>query len=434
MTVVAVGLEVESGLQKTGLAGEAESSGQSYRRAMSPERLPRALDRVLDPLIAGALFVVGLLDIWVFTPSDFFTIDEPSPVNFLFLLLVCLPLVWRRKAPLVALVVVLVASYTWVLSFGDLTVQPPFEAFLALWFLVYTVAVQATGRRVWIAVAILILGFLAEIPLVVLGKPSGNAFPAWIFFGLTFVAGRVVHRQRVLSAELAERASELEHEREEKAQLEVALERTRIARELHDVVTHNVSLMVLQASVERRVENALGDSAIETLASIEETGRQTLGELRRILGVLRSSEERTPLAPQPTLSTFAELVEGVRTAGLPVELVVEGEPKQLSGGVELCAYRVVQEALTNSLKHADATSARVRVRYENGHLDVEVTDDGRGAGKNGQRSRDMTQSGHGLIGMRERVELYQGVLESGSIAGGVGYRVFARLPTREETN
>ncbi|HSJ82934.1 MAG TPA: sensor histidine kinase [Acidimicrobiia bacterium] len=401
---------------------------------MSPERLSRALDRVLDPLIAGALFLVGLLDIWVFTPSDFFTIDGSRSLNTLFLLLVCLPLVWRRRAPLAALVVVLVVSYTWAFSFGDLTIQPPFEAFLALLFTVYTVGAQATGLRVWIAVAILILGFLAEIPLVALGKPAGNAFPAWIFFGLTFVAARVVHRQRILGRELAERASELEQEREEKARLEVALERTRIARELHDVVTHNVSLMVLQASVERRLANALGDSTIKTLASIEKTGRQTLSELRRVLGILSSNEERQPLAPQPTIATFAELVDGARTAGLPVELVVEGEPKQLSAGVELCAYRIVQEALTNTLKHAEAANARVRVHYENGHVDVEVTDDGRGAGGNGEDPAEVPGSGHGLVGMRERVELYEGVLEVGSMRDAVGYRVFARLPTSEEVN
>lgn len=392
-----------------------------------------ALDRVLDPLIAGSLLVVGLIDIWVFTPNDFFTIDGPKPLNTLFLVLVCLPLVWRRRTPMVALVVVLVVSYTWVLSFGDLTVQPPFEAFLALWFTVYAVGANATGRRVLIAVGILILGFLAEVPLVAIGKPPGNAFPAWIFFSLTFIGGRVVHRQRLLTIELSQRVAELGQEREEKAQLEVALERTRIARELHDVVTHNVSLMVLQASVERRLANAPDNSTVETLASIEENGRQTLGELRRILGVLRSNKERPPLAPPPTIATFAELVDGARRAGLPVELVVEGEPKQLSAGVELCAYRVVQEALTNSLKHADASSARVVVRYENGHLDVEVTDDGRGAENNRQGATD-SQSGHGLIGMRERVELYQGVLEAGSVADSVGYRVFARLPTREETN
>jgi signal transduction histidine kinase len=429
-----VGLEAECRLRKMDLAGEAESRVQRYRPAMSPERLSRALDRVLDPLIAGALFLVGLLDIWVFTPSDFFTIDGARPLNTLFLLLLCLPLVWRRRAPLAALVVVLVVSYTWAFSFGDLTAQPPFEAFLALLFTVYTVAAQATGRRVQVAVAILIVGFLAEMPLVALGKPSGNAFPAWIFFGLTFVAGRVVNRQRNLSAELAERASELEREREERAQLEVALERTRIARELHDVVTHNVSLMVLQASVEGRLANALGDSTIKTLASIEETGRQTLSELRRVLGILSSNEERPPLAPQPTIATFADLVEGAGTAGLPVELVVEGAPEKLSAGVELCAYRIVQEALTNTLRHAAATSARVRVLYENGHLDVEVTDDGRGAGGNGEDPADVPGSGHGLIGMRERVELYEGVLEAGSIEDGVGYRVFARLPTSSETN
>jgi signal transduction histidine kinase len=377
--------------------------------------------------------VVGLLDIWVFTPSDFFTIDGPRPLNTAFLTLVCLSVVWRRRTPMITLVVVLVVSYTWVLSFGDLTAQPPFEAFLALWFTVYAVAAHATGRRVWIAVGILILGFVAEIPLAAMGKPSGNAFPAWVFFGLTFAGGRVVHRQRILTIELAERAAELEREREERAQLEVALERTRIARELHDVVTHNVSLMVLQASIERRLANAPDNSTVETLASIEETGRQTLSELRHILGVLRRKDERPPLAPRPTIATFGELVDGARRAGLPVELVVEGEAKQLSAGVELCAYRLVQEALTNTLKHADASSARVRVQYENGHIEIEVTDDGRGAGNNGQGTTD-TQSGHGLIGIRERVDLYQGVLEAGAMTDATGYRVFARFPTREETN
>lgn len=376
---------------------------------------------------------MGLLDIWAFTPNDFFTLDGPRPLNTLFLIFVCLPLVWRRKAPLVALVVILVASYTWVLAFGDLKVEPPFEAFLALWLMVYTVAAQVRGRQVLIAAALLVFGFLAEIPLVAAGKPAGNAFPAWIFFGLTFVAGRVVNRQRILMAELAERASELEKEREQKAQLEVALERTRIARELHDVVTHNVSLMVLQASVESRLANALGNATAKTLASIEETGRQTLSELRRILGVLRSNEERPPLAPQPSISNFVGLVEASRAAGLPVEFEVEGEPKRLSAGVELCAYRIVQEALTNSLKHADASNALVKVRYDDGHLDVEVTDDGQGAPNIG-RFTNLARSGHGLIGMRERVELYQGVLETGSGSDGVGYRVFARIPTGEANN
>jgi len=180
--------------------------------------------------------------------------------------------------------------------------------------------------------------------------------------------------------------------------------------------------------------NALGDSTIKTLASIEKTGRQTLSELRRVLGILNSNEERQPLAPQPTIATFAELVDGARTAGLPVELVVEGEPKQLSAGVELCAYRIVQEALTNTLKHGEAANARVRVHYENGHVDVEVTDDGRGAGGNGEDPAEVPGSGHGLVGMRERVELYEGVLEVGSMRDAVGYRVFARLPTSEEVN
>jgi len=259
------------------------------------------------------------------------------------------------------------------------------------------------------------------VPALLAGsQPAGNIVPAWLFAAVAWGAGRAVHRQRSLADALAERAAQLEAEREEKARLAVALERARIARELHDVVTHNVSVMVVQAGVEAR---ALGDeqpATSDVLRTIERVGRDTLVELRRLLGVLRRSDDRQGLAPQPTLDALDDLAEQIRDAGLPVAVRVEGERAPLPAGVELSAYRIVQEALTNSLRHAAAAHAEIVIRYGPAELEVEVCDDGRGP-------RNGTDRGHGLLGMRERVALHEGALEAGRRDGG-GFRVHARLP------
>ncbi len=384
----------------------------------------RGLDRALDPFLAGVLLVVGLADIWVFAPSDFFTLDGSPIPNTLLMVLVCVPLVWRRKSPLSVTAIVVASSYVWVVVSGDLRQPPPFEAFLSLVFVSYTLGSRLGGRRLLVGLGTMLFGFVADVALFRAGKPAGDTFPAWVFFALAFAAGRIVHSQRSLAAELAQRASELEIEREERARMEVAVERARIARELHDVVTHNVSLMVIQASVERRMLSPGSESA-EVLASIEETGRQTLGELRRVLGFLRANDDRAPLSPQPSIAALPELFEGVGIAGLPVEFVVAGTQEPLAAGIEMCAFRVIQEALTNTLRHARATSARVRLEYRSGVLELEVTDDGSG-------SAAAARFGRGLDGMRERVELYGGELEAGMRSESPGFRVLARLPTCDE--
>jgi signal transduction histidine kinase len=245
-----------------------------------------------------------------------------------------------------------------------------------------------------------------------------------IISGGVWATGRMVRSRRQLAAALADRNVLLEHEQEARARQAVAEERTRIARELHDVVAHSVSVMVVQAGAERR---ALGDerqSTREVLEAIEETGRQALTEMRRLLGMLRKDDDELALAPQPSMEHLELLVSQVREAGMPVQLELEGEPVPLPPGVDLSAYRIVQEALTNALKHAGPARARVRVRYRHDELELEILDDGPGplAATNGA-----DPDGHGLVGMRERVSLFGGDLAAGQRREG-GYAVRARLP------
>jgi signal transduction histidine kinase len=226
----------------------------------------------------------------------------------------------------------------------------------------------------------------------------------------------------VVLHERSERADRLLVERDERAREAVAEERARIARELHDIVSHAVSVIAVQSgSLRRRLRHERPAEA-EELRGIEETARQALGDMRRMLGLLRTDEDAPALAPQPGLAQVDRLVEQVRETGLDVEVAVEGEPRALPPGVDLAAYRIVQEALTNVLKHADGAYACVALRFGERELALEITDDGRGPdpASNG--------GGHGLVGMRERAALYGGSLEAQPAPGG-GFQVRARLPT-----
>ena len=258
-----------------------------------------------------------------------------------------------------------------------------------------------------------------DLPALFMGENPGNVIPSWLFIGAAWLMGWTIHKRRVQAVRLEDRAAQLEIEREEKARAAVAEERARISRELHDVVAHSVSVMVVQAQAAQRMIDAEQADLRQVLQSIETTGRQALVEMRRLLGVLRRTDADLALAPQPGLEELDELIGQVRAAGLPVELRIEGEPEPLPAGVDLSAYRIVQEALTNTLKHAGPAHARVTLRYRNDEVELEVNDDGAGAGKGGG-------SGQGLIGMRERVAIYGGVFESGRQNGG--YQVRARLP------
>lgn len=248
----------------------------------------------------------------------------------------------------------------------------------------------------------------------------GHAESGEIEFALTWLVLLVLVRYVIGDRE--QRLRMAEWEREVAAREAVVEERARIARELHDVIAHEVSMMVVQAGAERKILGDANASTRDVLVTIEKLGRSALTEMRRMVGMLRH-DAGSPPAPQPSLADIATLVERVRQAGLPVNLVVEGVPRELPAGIELSAFRIVQEALTNIVKHAGEARADVRIRYTDGGLELEIVDDGR------MRESGGSSVGHGLAGMRERVAMYGGHLNVGRRDGG-GFSVRAHLPTR----
>jgi signal transduction histidine kinase len=251
----------------------------------------------------------------------------------------------------------------------------------------------------------------------------------WIggFVTAGWLAGFAVRHQAGQTQRLRELAARLKEQQEERAEEAVEAERARIARELHDVVAHHVSVMTVQAGAVRRLLTPDQERQREALLSVEETGRKALTEMRRLLGVLKENggDQRAPLAPQPGMATLDTLLGQVREAGLPVEMRTEGRPVELPPGIDLSAYRIVQEALTNALKYAGPARAWVVVRYGDGDLELEIANDG------GTDAMEADGGGRGLVGMRERVAVYGGELESGPRPGG-GFAVRARLPIGTE--
>jgi signal transduction histidine kinase len=385
---------------------------------------------LFSQLSVVALGGISLVDIWVLHANNGLHANEgvarSRPIETMISLLICTILLWRRRAPVVVLsAVMFVVGVQAVLIdpfFRYPDELPTFEGFVALLLGFYSLGAYAEERHAILGGAAAGAVILAvDIPRLLSGGVlPGNIIPAWIFYVVVWFMGWTIHRRQLQAAQLRDLAAQLEVEREKKAQTAVAEERNRIAREMHDVVAHAVSVMVVQSQAAQRLLDGEQSAARQALGSIETTGRQALTEMRRLLGIVRRTDAELDLAPQPSLKRLEDLIEQVREAGLPVELRVEGEASSLPPGVDLSAYRIVQEALTNTLKHAKPSHAKVVIRYRDDELEVEVTDDGAGSG-NGVGSKQ------GMIGMRERVALYGGVLESGKKAGG-GYVVRARLP------
>jgi signal transduction histidine kinase len=257
------------------------------------------------------------------------------------------------------------------------------------------------------------------------GQAGGNVVPSFVWLSAAWLVGRLVRSWRRRSIELELLNRELEEQRELRAQAAVAVERGRIARELHDVIAHNVSMVVVQAGAAASVLEGEQPHVRAALEAIETTGRATVDEMRRLLGVLRESEDGAALSPQPGLAGLETLVAGVREAGLPVDLRIEGSPTPLPPALDLTAYRIAQEALTNVLKHAGPARAELTVRYDVAAVEIELRDDGAGGRSNG------AGGGRGLIGMRERVALWGGSLDAGHTERG--WLVRARLPLRPTT-
>jgi signal transduction histidine kinase len=324
----------------------------------------------------------------------------------------------RRLFPVAAFVTA--AVFAGATSFLDHTLAQNNFIFFVAALCISALFGMRPDRRVAIAGLVLIYGLSAVITANDPEGSVGNFIWTLITFAVVWTVGFALGG-RFREADVARRlALQAEQEREEQAQLAVAEERARIARELHDVVGHSVSVMTVQAAAVRRLLEPDQEKEHQALVVVEQTGREALAEMRRMVGVLRRPEEAPALAPQPSLEHLDQLVANAREAGLPVEVRIEGTPAQLPAGVDMTAYRIVQEALTNAVKHAQADRAEVVVRYGNGTVEVIVSDDGHGNG-------DGDGSGHGLVGIRERVSVYGGELEAGPQAGG-GFRLRATLP------
>jgi signal transduction histidine kinase len=269
---------------------------------------------------------------------------------------------------------------------------------------------------------------------VVIVWDSGAGWPivaAAAGLAAVLLAVRLVRVRRALGKALQERGWLLERERETAAASAVDAERARIAQELHDIVSHNVSVMVIQAGAAREVVAAGRDEATTALEAVETAGRDTMTELRHLLGVLAPSadgEDDADLSPQPSLSRLSPLIDRIAFAGLPVEVRISGEPRPLPSGVDLTAYRIIQEALTNALKHGDGTKAEVTVRYADHYLRVEVLNSGPSILTGGPSGPDRQHAGgRGLLGLRQRVAVFGGELDARRRLGG-GFRVRARIP------
>jgi signal transduction histidine kinase len=380
-------------------------------------------------VVALALLAIGLPQLFLQEIPDRLNYGEPDALNVLIVVLIVLSLTARQRYPLAVLAFIIGAEMVLTM----LNYSPSLGDVLAFLIAVYSVAahrglarsaVSGVFALVWFAVMmatssamhqkVTVVAFITNVALLI---------------GVWWL-GRGLRLRRAYLVELENRAMRLERARGSDARAARVEERSRIARELHDVVAHHVSVMTVQAGAARRILDKDPERTREALSTIEEVGRTALSEMRRIVGVLRTDRDAEPtgreLAPQPGVHDIGSLVDQVRETGLSVQLWIEGQLRALSPGVDLAAFRLVQEALTNTLKHAGPQArAWVRLRYDERQLTVEIEDNGRGIAA--ALSANGDNPGHGLVGMYERVALYGGELRIGPRSGG-GFEVRARFP------
>jgi signal transduction histidine kinase len=397
---------------------------------------PRIDPRVFDAILTATLFGVGLLSL---TGYLYGWDGAPGAVDAAGVVLVAaaaLPLLARRRAPLaagLAVGIVAVATLPWD------SVTPTVSA--AMLIAVYSAGAYAELGRSVAVLGVMTVATVAYVVVYADRDPYTAGYDAgFTILGLVGVwgLGRTLRTRRLYTAELEDRTARLERTRAAEVQVALADQRSQIARELHDVVAHHVSVMTVQAAGARRALDRQPERAKDALMSIESTGRAALSEMRRIVGVLRGPDVETAvdpgavtdtvrtgaiLSPQPGLRELSVLAEQVQAAGVPVRVVVTGDEVDLPAGVDLTAFRIVQEALTNTLKHAGPSSAEVRVDYSPREVAIRVCDDGRGLAA----ALEDHRPGHGLVGMRERVSLYGGTVTVGPRSGG-GFEVRARIP------
>ncbi len=357
---------------------------------------------VADVALALALSIVAVLE----TISG----QWSSPA----VLLMTLPLAWRRRQPLAVFLAIAAAAV-------GVFQQAPYAGLTAVMIAAYSVGTYSRHRLLSLGVIIATATVIATVfhagwpPLPDASAPYVIALSMWL-------VGNAIRSRQLRADAFADRATRLEREREQATREAVAAEHARIARELHDVVAHSVSVMVVQAGAARHILSKSPQQADEALRAVESSGREAMAELRHLLGLLNQDDDQVALAPQPGLDQLDSLVRRVGEAGLPVTLHVEGRTRPLPPGLDLAAYRVVQEALTNALKYAGLARTDVILDYREDELKIEVLDDGPG-----RSAAAGTGAGHGLVGMRERLALYGGTLEAGPRLER-GYAVRAWLP------
>jgi signal transduction histidine kinase len=394
----------------------------SYGSLVSPARsllawVQRHRAPIADALLAAAVTAMVLVDLS--SPTDATGVRPTDTVAVLLSLLQTLPLAFRRRAPLPAFILTLVGVCTYYALGYEVT-----DGTLATFVGVYTVAAYGNRWKSLVGLGLLAVGmtwywtFRAE--------PFDPTTPVWIgILGLlSWGLGEYVKSRRAYTAQVEALAERLDRARALEARQAAWQERARLARELHDVIGHTVNVMVIQAGAGRRTLASDRELAERAFQTIELTGREALEELDRLLGILRTEEDDEPeLPPQPGLEQLRALAGRFEDAGLPVEITVEGDEVPLPRSLDQSAHRIIQEALTNALRHADDTIAHVAVRYRTDRLELEVANDGHG----NRRPPDHAGGGRGLIGIQERVALFGGDLEAGPRAGG-GFVVRCRLP------
>ncbi len=382
-----------------------------YRGCVLLDRLRRHGDVVLAVVLAVALELELLAS----------GVLADTPIAAPLALVGTLPMAYRRRLPLASFVVLwagMVALYALVPGLGDESLT-----FLVVFFVsLYSVGAHASGREAWAA------GALVAVGIGLFVANDGDAFAAGdVIFGTVIVggpwaAGLAMRLRRAKERRLHARTVELERDQEEFARQAVADERARIARELHDLVSHAISVTILQARGGRHMIGVDDEAARAAFGAIDRTNQQALGDMRRLLSLLRESDEELGLAPQPSLRGLDALVAEARSSGQLVEVSISGDPRDLPPGVDLSAYRIVQEALTNVRKHTDQARVWVTVRYGADDVDVAVRDDG-----DAHQAELDGVVGHGLVGIRERVAVAAGEVSIGPCPEG-GFMVRARLP------
>ena len=371
---------------------------------------------VADASLASALAIVAELE--VLASASFPGSDRASAVAIPFM---TLPLAWRRRAPVSAAAVVYAAYAAQALAGGH--AEQSVAVAVALLVAIYSIAAHAPDGRV--ALAGLVAGQAVAWMALALegGRGAGDYVFSLLLGGGAWLGGYAVRSGRLVAVRLEHRAERAEAMSAAERARAVAEERARIAREMHDVVAHTMSVVVVQTGAARQVLRSQPERSERMLRSVETTSREALSEMRRLLGLLRSDAEGLGVAPQPGLAQLDDLVARARDSGLELSVERVGDARALPAGVDLAAYRIAQEAITNAIKHGESP-ASLALRYRTGDLEIELRN------AVGERSGDGGGAGHGLIGIRERAILYGGTLEAGREGGG--FRVRARLPLAEE--